>query len=163
MNVYLITGSTGAGKTTYSRTLAKIKNAQVFSIDEWMKTLFWMDAPSSPDLNWAIDKVGRCEKQIWNVGERLLKSGVPIILDLGFSKKKQRDHFMQLVLKAGFVTELHFLDIPIDIRKSRVQKRNIEKTDTFEFEVSVETFDWMENYFEAPVGEELKSSVVIGN
>lgn len=163
MKVYLITGSTGAGKTTYSRRLAECKKAQVFSIDEWMKTLFWMDAPDSPDFEWAMDKVDRCENQIWNVGERILRSGVPIILDLGFSRKKQRDHIKQLVSKAGFVPELHFLDIPVDVRKSRVKKRNLEKKETFEFEVSDETFEWMETFFEPPVGEELKQSIVIKN
>jgi predicted kinase len=48
---FLISGSTGAGKTTYSRKLAKERHALVFSIDEWMKTLFWMDAPQGGDLN----------------------------------------------------------------------------------------------------------------
>src|SRR5689334_16988583 len=43
--VHLICGSTGAGKTTYARRLADEIGAVVFSIDEWMAALFWMDAP----------------------------------------------------------------------------------------------------------------------
>ena len=43
--IYLICGSTGAGKTTYAIQLTAKVGAVRFSIDEWMKALFWMDAP----------------------------------------------------------------------------------------------------------------------
>ena len=80
--VFLISGSTGAGKTTYAKKLAKEHSAQVFSVDEWMKTLFWMDAPKGGDLKWALERVRRCEDQIWLVARRLLDSGQPVIYAL---------------------------------------------------------------------------------
>ena len=42
--IHLICGSTGAGKTTYARELATNIGGVVFSIDEWMVTLFGEDA-----------------------------------------------------------------------------------------------------------------------
>lgn len=141
---FLISGSTAAGKTTYARKLAGDYNAQVFSIDEWMKTLFWMDAPPGGELHWALERVHRCETQIWTIAKRLLDAEQPVVLDLGFSKKEQRDRFKALVSSGGHQFELHFLDIPVEQRRARLAQRNRGRSDTFEFEVDEATFEWME-------------------
>ena len=158
---FLICGSTGAGKTTYSRTLAESKCAQVFSIDEWMKTLFWMDAPPKPDIDWSLSRVHRCEIQIWLVSQRLLKTGQAVVLDLGFSKKEQRDRVKSWIESAGYKAELHFLDVPVDVRRKRVQARNLSRSGTFSFEVDDAMFDWMESYFERPSGDEIRGALVV--
>lgn len=159
---FLISGSTGAGKTTYSRKLAKEKGALVFSIDEWMRTLFWMDAPKSGDVNWALERVQRCENQIWLIAKKLLDSGQSVIFDLGFSKRDQRERFKSFIVSSGHHYELHFLDVSVEIRRNRVKERNLKKSDTFEFNVDEATFEWMESYFERPTQEELaQASIVI--
>jgi hypothetical protein len=38
--------------------------------------------------------------------------------------------------------------------------RNEEKGETFEFEVTKENFDFMENWFEKPTNSELKNAIV---
>jgi len=114
---YFIVGSTGAGKTTYARKLAGEQGVQVFSIDEWMKTLFWMDAPAGGDLKWALERVGRCEEQIWRVAKKLLDSGHDVIFDLGFSKKLQRDQWRSRIITSNHRYQFHFLDIPARERK----------------------------------------------
>jgi len=43
----------------------------------------------------------------------------------------------------------------------RVIKRNTEKGDSFEFEVTQENFDFMENWFERPSELELKDAITI--
>jgi predicted kinase len=43
--IHLISGSTGAGKTTYASQLSERLKGVRFSIDEWMAALFWMDTP----------------------------------------------------------------------------------------------------------------------
>ena len=158
---FLISGSTGAGKTTYSRKLAKEQGALVFSIDEWMRTLFWMDAPKSEDLNWALERVRRCEDQIWLIARQLLERGQPVVLDLGFSKKEQRERFRSFVVSSGHRPELHFLDVPADTRRDRVKERNLMRDGTFEFVVDDKTFEWMESYFERPTQEELSGWSVV--
>ncbi|MFK5983796.1 MAG: ATP-binding protein, partial [Flavobacteriaceae bacterium] len=57
--------------------------------------------------------------------------------------------------------KLHFLDIPKETRWERIQKRNSEKGETFEFEVSKEDFDFMESWFEKPTISEMKDGVKI--
>jgi predicted kinase len=158
---YLICGSTGAGKTTYARSLAREKSAQVFSIDEWMQTLFWADAPKDEAFPWAIERVQRCERQIFSVAERLLAVGVNVVLDLGFSKREQRERIRSWVETGGFEARLHFLDIPAEVRRDRVKLRNEAKSGTYQFDVPDSVFDWMESYFEAPSGDELASATVI--
>ena len=64
----------------------------------------------------------------------------------------------------------HFLDISKETRMNRVIKRNMEKGETFEFEVSDETFefevsdenfDFMENWFEKPTEKEMIGGIII--
>jgi hypothetical protein len=40
-------------------------------------------------------------------------------------------------------------------------KRNEEKGETFEFDVSKENFDFMENWFEKPTEEEMIGGIII--
>lgn len=159
--VHLICGSTGAGKTTYARRLCSETSGFVFSIDEWMKNLFWMDSPNPPNLDWALERVRRCEDQIWLLSIALAKR-CDIVLDLGFSKQTQRKKFYDLVREAGLTSQLHYLDIPVDLRKKRVEHRNQQRTSTFEFEVDDKTFEWMENFFEPPNSHELVSAKILG-
>lgn len=155
--MYLICGSTGSGKTTYSKELVQKHKAIYFSIDEYMKALFWMDAPNPPAFEWVIDKVTRCETLIWQQTQQAFNSGFSVVLDLGFSETTQRNKFYNQLKSAAISYALHFLDIPSEVRWQRVSKRNNALTETSIF-VSKETFDWMENYFQAPTDEELKNN-----
>jgi len=152
---HFIYGSTGAGKTTKSIELLKKSNAIVFSIDEWMKTLFWKDSDENTDLDWALERVARCEDQIWKTAKEVLSKNISVVFDLGFSKREQREKFKDLLRKENFKFEVHFLDIDVEIRKKRVQERNLEQDKTQSIYVSDETFDWMETYFEKPGDDEL--------
>lgn len=69
--VWLIVGSTGAGKTTYSKNVAKSFGAAVYSIDDWMRALYWQDMPANPSNQWFLengkwytDRIARCEEWI---------------------------------------------------------------------------------------------------
>jgi len=51
--------------------------------------------------------------------------------------------------------QLHFRDVPAEIRWQRVQNRNTEQAETFQFEVSRDMFDFIESMWEAPSDEEM--------
>ena len=54
-------------------------------------------------------------------------------------------------------SEIHYLNAPKDIRKQRIEQRNIEKDPSvFAFEVTDIMFNFMEPKFEIPDQEELK-------
>jgi predicted kinase len=157
--IFLICGSTGAGKTTYAIQLSGKVGAVRFSIDEWMATLFWMDTPKPIESGWAIERVNRCYRQIWATALQVAKRGTPCVLDLGFGQRCDRARFAELARNAGFSSELHVLDVPAAERWRRVEARNAEKTDSNQlpFDVSREMFDFVEGIWDPPTDVELAS------
>jgi predicted kinase len=145
--IYLICGSTGAGKTTYAIQLSDEVGAVRFSIDEWMATLFWMDTPKPMDSGWAMERVRRCYDQVWATAMQVATRGVSCVLDLGLGQSGERARFVDLAKAAGLSVELHFLDVPADERWRRVEARNAEKTGTHRlpFDVTREMFDFVES------------------
>jgi len=158
--IHLISGSTGAGKSTYAARLSRDSGAVRFSIDEWMTDLFWMDSATPIAPSWAMERVGRCENRIWATALQVARQGVPCILDLGFSQRKQRSKFVTLAGDAGLSVALHYLDVPVEERWRRVQSRNQEGGDTchLNFDVTREMFEFMESIWETPDREELRET-----
>lgn len=161
--VHIVFGPQGAGKSTYARTLAASSGGTRFSIDEWMAQLYGPDLPSPIELNWLMERVQRCERQIWGTAEQIAKNGGNVVLDLGFMKARNRSAFTERAREAGISSELHFVTAPHDIRRGRVLTRNSEKGETFSFEVSPAMFDFMEKEFEAPTDPELASATVFNS
>ncbi|MDV7339447.1 ATP-binding protein [Terasakiella sp. A23] len=157
---YLIIGNTGAGKSTYAKKLAVEKKAHIFNVDQWMKTLFLMDMPDPPQYQWALERTQRIERQMLLDGVQLLSNQINIILDIGFFAREQRDRVKSVLTKAGFTYECHYLDISKETRWQRVQQRNTEKTDTFQFEVSQEIFEFCETIFEVMDEDELADHTI---
>ncbi|PKF61582.1 ATP-binding protein [Psychromonas sp. psych-6C06] len=152
----MVCGPTGVGKTTYSLALCKESDAIRFSIDPWMQNLFSKDIVTL-DYDWMIERVNRCYAQIWEVSEQILSLGGAVVLDLGFTTKAQRQHFVDLAKVLGVNAEVHYLHAPTEIRWQRVKKRNAEQDPSvFAFEVTNEMFEFMEPRFEIPDEQELK-------
>ncbi len=163
MKLIIVSGPTGAGKTTYSLKLAKELGAVRFSIDPWMQNLFAKDMKSL-DYSWMIERVERCNKQIWEVSEQILTLGGTVILDLGFTEKSQRSVFVDRANKIGVNSEIHYVTASVELRRERVKKRNQEKKpDIYAFEVTDFMFNFMEPRFEIPDENELKGGKTIIN
>lgn len=151
----LVCGPVGAGKTTYSLSLAKEIEGIRFSIDPWMQTLFSKDM-TGLNYSWMMDRVSRCHEQIWEVSEQILAIDGNIVLDLGFTTRAQRDLFTNRAKERDVDSEIHYLDAPKEVRKQRVDKRNKEKDpNLYAFEVTDTMFNFMEPKFEVPTQEEL--------
>ena len=159
--LHLIVGNTGSGKTTYSNELKSKTKGVLFSIDMWNKTLFLPDKTPADGLEWFLERIERSEKIIMNLVQQLEQSNTDSILDLGLSKFEHREKFRQFAAANNFKIKLHFLDISKETRWQRIQLRNTEKGATFEFEVTQENFNFMQNWFEQPSNEELVGGVVI--
>jgi len=152
--IILVTGGTGAGKTTYSKALSEKIGALRFSIDEWMTGLFWMDAPKGgTTFEWAMERITRAEDLIRQTAAQALAKNLPVVLDLGFTKSAHREAFAKWGESLGYACELHWIDIPSELRWDRVQGRNREKGDTFAMEVTRDMFDFMEDEWETPAQE----------
>ena len=157
----LVCGPTGVGKTTYSLSLSKESGAIRFSIDPWMQTLFSRDMVSL-DYSWMIERVKRCYEQIWELSEQILALNGIVVLDLGFTTKEQRDVFSNRARELRINAEIHYLHAPKDIRKKRIEKRNLEKDPSvYAFEVTDMMFNFMEPRFEVPSQAELKHGCTV--
>ena len=149
-DLILVVGCTGAGKTTYARALADEIGAVRFSIDEWMMALFWADSPQPIQFAWTMERVNRCETQIFAMAQQLAERGVPAILDLGFTKREHREKFRVLARKAGLKAAVHFIDVPADERWYLVNRRNKEQGETYAMQVDRQMFDFMEGLWQPP-------------
>ena len=159
--IHLIVGNTGSGKTTYSNELKKKTNGIIFSIDTWNNTLFLADKKPTDGLEWFLERIKRSEKIMMDLVRQLEDSKTDSILDLGLSKFEHREKFRKFAYLNNYQLTTHFLDISKDTRLNRVMKRNTEKGETFEFEVTKENFDFMENWFEKPKKKEMIGGIII--
>lgn len=159
--IHLIVGNTGSGKTTYSNQLKTKTGRVIFSIDNWNNTLFLPDKKPTDGLEWFLERIERAESIMMNLIEQLENSKTDSILDLGLSKYVHREKFRKFADSHGFELTTHFLDISKETRLKRIIKRNIKKGETFEFEVTKENFDFMENWFEIPTDSEMENGILI--
>lgn len=168
MSVVLVVGSTGAGKTTYSSKLERELPGVVYSIDNWMKELYWQDMPKNPNNSWFqengawyMERISRCESLITkNVLDRA-KLQQKSILDLGFTTAEHRIRFIKKFQENGIEVSSHFLDIDEEVRWQRVQQRNTQQGETFVMNVDRQMFDYIETIFEPPSRSEGASVILV--
>lgn len=156
VDVHLVTGSTGAGKTTYALELATREGALRLSIDEWMTTFFGPDQPTPLQFEWMMERVNRCEAQMWAVALQAAARGMPIVVDCGLTRESHRSKWTKSAAEADLPVRLHHLDVDREERWRRVQGRNVERGPTYRLEVTREMFDFVETLWERPSDDELR-------
>jgi predicted kinase len=158
--VHLICGSTGAGKTTYATAIAARIGAVRLSIDEWMTTLFVADRPDPPSVEWALERLERCERQMWMIAQQLIERDNDVVFDVGLSTRDQRERMRMLVAQTRAESKLHYLDVSPETRRSRVLARGAQ-TRGQSFAIDAAMFDAMEKYFEPPTDDELYGAMIL--
>lgn len=159
--IHLIIGNTGSGKTSYSLKLKEEIKGVIFSVDKWNNTLFLPDKKDDDGLEWFLERIERSESLILDLILQLESANTDSILDLGLAKFDHREKFRSFAKKNKITIKIHFLDISKTTRLERIFKRNKEKGETFEFEVTEENFEFMEGWFEKPSSNELKDGIII--
>jgi predicted kinase len=159
--VHLIYGPTAAGKSTYAKALASDKSAVRFAIDDWMHSLYSQDKTEAMDVEWVMSRVARCQSRIWTTCLQILATGTDVVLELGLLREQDRDRMQSLVEDAAHKPLFSFVDADLQVRKQRVLRRNIEKGDTYSFNVTPAIFESIEMHFERPSQRELGRSIVI--
>lgn len=160
-SIHLIVGNTGAGKSTYAARLAAAERAHVITVDEWMRVLFHADMPDPPSYDWAIERTRRIDVQAVTEATRLAALGLPAILDLGFFAREHRDRVRSAIAAAGGRAVTHILDIAKEERWARVERRNRERPDGWQFDVDRATFELCETLYEPPDEEERAGAVIV--
>ncbi|MFN3584550.1 AAA family ATPase [Phenylobacterium sp.] len=158
--LHAIFGPSGAGKTTYANAFARREGAVAFILDEWMARLFAPDMPQPIGFEWMMERVGRCEAQIWSVAAGVLATGTPVILDMGLMRRADRDRVRQVAEATGLPLQFHYVTAPAEVRRARVAERNVVRGENFAIEVTSDMFEFVEGIFEAPDAAELEGAVV---
>jgi predicted kinase len=148
--VHLIEGPVGAGKSTYSSTLALQTQGVHIALDEWFAALFSSDRPDGDFVPWYIQRKERLLALIWTHSRRVLASGKDVILELGLIQRQSRVAFGRQIQREGYDLLLHVLDAPLEVRRERVRRRNTEKGPTFAMVVSDHVFEAASKLWEAP-------------
>lgn len=148
--VYLIEGPVGAGKSTYSMTLALRTHGVHIALDEWFASLFSPDRPPTDVMQWYMDRKARLIEHIWKHSKTILASGTDVILELGLVQRNQRIEFCRKLRDEGHAPVVHALDAPFDIRQERVRQRNVLQGATFSMVVPDHVFEMASGLWETP-------------
>jgi len=158
--LHLIFGPSGAGKTTYAHAFARREKAVAFILDDWMARLFGPDIPQPIEYDWMLERVGRCEAQIWSTSAAVLATGASVILDIGLMTKADRARVREIAEGAGLPFQFHYVTASQETRRARVAERNVVRGENFAIEVTPELFDFIEGVWEAPDEQELTGAVI---
>ena len=156
----VIFGPSGAGKTTYANAFARKEGAVAFILDEWMARLFGPDIPAQVEYPWLLERVGRCEAQIWSTAAAVLASGTSVILDLGLMRRADRDRVREIVEAVGLPVQWHYVTAPQAVRRARVAERTQAHGESFALQVTPDMFEFVEGVFEPPGEDELQGALV---
>ena len=156
----VIFGPCGAGKTTYAHSFARREKAVAFILDDWMARMFGPDMPEPIEYDWMIERVARCEAQIWSVAAGVMATGTSVILDIGLMRRADRARIREIAEATGLPLRFHFVDAPQEVRRARVAGRNVVRGENFAIEVSPDMFDFIEGVYEPPEPDELKGAVI---
>jgi predicted kinase len=156
----VIFGPCGAGKTTYARAFARREKAVAFILDDWMARLFGADMPDPIEYEWMVERVGRCEAQIWSMAAGTIAAGTSVILDIGLMRKADRERVRQIAEATELPLQWHFVDAPAEVRRARVSGRNVMRGESFAIEVSPAMFDFIEGVYEPPEPSELAGAMM---
>ena len=158
--LHVIFGPSGAGKTTYAHAFARRGNAVAFILDDWMAKLFGPDMPEPIEYDWMIERVQRCEAQIWSVVAGCLAAGTSVILDIGLMRQADRARVREIAQATDLPLQFHFVTAPTETRRARVAERNVVRGENFAIEVTPELFAFIEGVYEPPSPGELDGAII---
>ena len=138
----IICGLPGSGKSTFAKCLQESLSAVCLSPDEWMDAL-------SINL-YDEESRAKIEALQWQLGQKLLKLGLVVIIEWGTWGKSERDTLREGARKLGAAVELHYLSAPPEILFERIQRRGMENPPIKREDV----FRWAE-IIQVPTEEEL--------
>jgi len=156
--LHVIFGPQGAGKSTYARDLARRLPAVAFAIDDWMGRLFGPDMPEPLEFEWMMERVDRCEAQIWSTAAGVIAAGTSVVLDLGLMRRSDRARVAEIAQAVEIPIQWHFVDAPPEVRRERVLGQGDGQGSRML--VAPEMFHFTEKAYEAPDEAELRGCIV---
>jgi predicted kinase len=141
--LHMLCGKIAAGKTTLSAKLGLAENTLVISEDRWIEQLY------GPELKTLADFFDRCERLRATLAPHvvdLLRTGVSVVLDFHANTVRSRAWMRAIFEAAEASHQLHFLDVPDEVCRSRMHARKACGGDG----VSDAEFDHVTSFFVPP-------------
>jgi predicted kinase len=145
--LHMLCGKIAAGKSTLSAKLAQTESTLVISEDRWVEQLY------GPELKTLADYFERCERLRATLAPHvvgLLRAGVSVVLDFHANTVRSRRWMRALFEEAEASHQLHFLDVPDEVCRSRMHARKAAGGDG----VSDAEFDHVTSFFVPPAASE---------
>ena len=156
--LHLVCGKIAAGKSTLCARLAAAPRTVLIEQDRWLKCLFGDEMKEVADYLRVVPKL--CAAMGPHVID-LLKANVDVVLDFPANTQKMRAWMKDLADAAGAAHVLHLVDVPDELCRERLRRRNAEGA--HDFAASDAQFDEISSYFQPPAAEEgLNVAVVEG-
>jgi predicted kinase len=155
--VYLLSGRTGAGKTTVAKRLEKELPALRLSHDELLQILYG-DSLSKENHQ---EKCHKVNIMVWSLVKSLAPTGTNILVE-GWGTRPLRDQARRELDSMGVNYNFIFVDCLQDIRRERIkaQNSNLGEFDTY---ISDEDFERMEQLREEFDEDEEFTSINTGD
>lgn len=147
--LYLFCGKIASGKSTLANKIAKHDIHIILSEDKWLSMLFPNEIASPKEFE---IKSNRLEDALFDHLVQLLKTNINVVLDFHANTKLRRDWFMKIIKASNCENELHFFDLPDEVCKHRLRKRNA--TGKHEYQASDDMYDMFAKYFSPPSNDE---------
>jgi predicted kinase len=126
--LYAMAGTIGSGKTTFAKKLAKQKKAAFFSIDKHIKQL---GQPIKTTKDYDRYYYG-VRSVIEDYAVQLLRLRQSVVLDFGGSNGHW-NWLKAIAKKTKSNIEIFHLLAPMEVRRERVKKRNLDPKTVFRF------------------------------
>ncbi len=152
--LHLFCGKAAAGKSTLANALAREPGTILLREDFWLSGLFGEELVSLKDY---VRCSGRLKQTLTPHIVSLLQAGLTVILDFPANTRENRLWMRQLFEAAGCDHQLHVFDVPDDVCKARLRKRNA--SGNHEFSVSDADFDRISSHFQPP--EEAEGFILV--
>jgi predicted kinase len=121
--LYLVAGKIAAGKSTLARRLAAEHSAVLVCEDEWLVRLE-AEIESFDDFR---KHARRLRAALTPHVIQLLRLGTSVVLDIAANTPADRAWMRSLFEAAQARHELHYLDVPDEVCRSRLRSRNETK------------------------------------
>ncbi len=117
--LYIIQGFLGAGKTTFSKQLAKETHSIRLNADEWVARRFSLQEQEN---NWEACFTKALDVIWWDT-KKLLREGTDVILDIGFWTKQSRDEARQKAVEYNTHLKHYYIFAPDEVLLKRLEQR----------------------------------------
>lgn len=149
-SIHLIEGPVGAGKSTFAAAVAREIGGVHLALDEWFARLFSPDRPSTDFVPWYVERKQRLLDHMWQHAVALVSAGTVPIVELGLIRRADRSELYGRADALGVDLMVYVLDVPRDVRRERVRRRNAERGPTFSMVVPEHIFDMASDMWEPP-------------